>query len=320
MLITTGYNFEGYTIIEYLGVFSGECVLGTGFLSSLGAGFSDMFGTNSGMYAGKLRRAKQSAMNVLERQVREIGANAIIGLDIDYTTFSADIMGVIANGTAVKIVKNTNNVFNAMKELTIGKTNKGLDFRVSTAYASPSPGGANLSLEIFLQNEQIITALMADISIQSIFGEIVNIDNKLFMDFSNSGRKRFRSASVELVLPENMASTLKSIDVIIRKYVLDDVVYEVSEENLEKTIQGTFEEENSTQNFYAKTFLLKAEQCANVRELMEFVEDYEENYPGSIPRPVINIIQECLQIERMYGSGKNSCLQKLKQYFEDNIQ
>ena len=117
MLITTGYNFEGYTIIEYLGVFSGECVLGTGFLSSLGAGFSDMFGTNSGMYAGKLRRAKQSAMNVLERQVREIGANAIIGLDIDYTTFSADIMGVIANGTAVKIVKNTNNVFNAMKEI-----------------------------------------------------------------------------------------------------------------------------------------------------------------------------------------------------------
>ena len=59
MLMTSGYNFEGYTITEYLGVFSGECALGTGFLSSLGAGISDFLGTNSKMYSNKLKEAKE---------------------------------------------------------------------------------------------------------------------------------------------------------------------------------------------------------------------------------------------------------------------
>ena len=84
MLMTSGYNFEGYTITEYLGVFSGECALGTGFLSSLGAGISDFLGTNSKMYSNKLKEAKEYALDQLQSQITEAGGNAIIGLDIDY--------------------------------------------------------------------------------------------------------------------------------------------------------------------------------------------------------------------------------------------
>ena len=54
MLITSGYNFEGYEITDYLGLCSGEAALGTGFLSSLGAGIADFLGTNSTLYEEKL--------------------------------------------------------------------------------------------------------------------------------------------------------------------------------------------------------------------------------------------------------------------------
>ena len=103
ILMTSGYSFEGRRISEYFGVYSGECALGTGFLSSLGAGFADFFGTNSTMYSDKLKRAKDYAIGQLRDQVIAIGGDAIIGLDIDYVSFSADIMGVIASGTAVKL-------------------------------------------------------------------------------------------------------------------------------------------------------------------------------------------------------------------------
>lgn len=83
ILMTSGYSFEGRRISEYFGVYSGECALGTGFLSSLGAGFADFFGTNSTMYSDKLKRAKDYAIGQLRDQVIAIGGDAIIGLDID---------------------------------------------------------------------------------------------------------------------------------------------------------------------------------------------------------------------------------------------
>ncbi len=100
MLMTTGYCFEGYSIEQYLGVFSGECALGTGFLSSLDSDISDFLGTNSQLYSEKLKKAKESALRQLEEETIQAGGNAVVGLSIGYIMFSRDIIGVIANGTA----------------------------------------------------------------------------------------------------------------------------------------------------------------------------------------------------------------------------
>lgn len=105
LYITSGFNFEGYRITDYLDYCSGECALGTGFLSSLGAGFADLTGQNSSLYSDKLNTARNIALKELKHQARMIGANALIGVTVDYTAFSADIIGVVSNGTAVKIEK-----------------------------------------------------------------------------------------------------------------------------------------------------------------------------------------------------------------------
>lgn len=103
ILTTTGFNFEGYRITAYLGIITGESVLGTGFLSSFNAGWSDIFGTHSQKYQEKLKKAKDDALILLRKEADDVGANAVIGVDLDYNTFSADIIGVIASGTAVRI-------------------------------------------------------------------------------------------------------------------------------------------------------------------------------------------------------------------------
>ena len=103
--LTTGYNFDGYEIAEYLGIYSGEVVLGTGFISEFSASLSDIMGNRSNTFAKKMSAAKQGALQNLMKNALVAGANALIGVDFDYVTFENNIMGVSANGTAVVIKK-----------------------------------------------------------------------------------------------------------------------------------------------------------------------------------------------------------------------
>lgn len=130
IMITSGFNFENYAITKYLGFCSGECVLGTGFLSSLGASIADFLGSTSTLYEGKLENAKSSALEELYSKAHSLGANAIIGVDVDYTTFSSDIMGVIANGTAVKIEPLANET-SISSQISIDNYNPDLSFQAS---------------------------------------------------------------------------------------------------------------------------------------------------------------------------------------------
>ena len=102
---TTGYNFEGYRIVEYLGIISGEVVLGTGFLSEFAAGIVDIFGTTSETMAAKFTTAKAGALRKLKENCLAVNANAVIGVDLDISVMAANMIMACANGTAVRIEK-----------------------------------------------------------------------------------------------------------------------------------------------------------------------------------------------------------------------
>lgn len=109
-MLTTGYDFNGYEIEKYLGVISGQVVLGTGFLSEFTASFADFFGEESIHFADKLETAKNAAMEKLIMKSVEKGGNSIIGVDFDYITFHANMIGVVANGTSVFVSKKENEI------------------------------------------------------------------------------------------------------------------------------------------------------------------------------------------------------------------
>lgn len=105
MFSTTGFDFEGYNIVSYKGVVGGQVVLGTGFLSEFKASFADFLGNESDKFAEKLEKAKEAAMRRMTVNAMKRGGNAIIGIDFDYITFPNNMIGVVANGTAVVIEK-----------------------------------------------------------------------------------------------------------------------------------------------------------------------------------------------------------------------
>ena len=104
-LCTTGFNFDGYKITNYIGIKSGESVLGTGLLSDLSATLTDFFGVESSVVGMKLGQAKEKALASLIDRCIIAGANAAIGIDLDIMTYGPNMMVACANGTAVTIEK-----------------------------------------------------------------------------------------------------------------------------------------------------------------------------------------------------------------------
>lgn len=102
-LITGGFGFDGYKIIKYCGLVSGESVIGTGLFSELDADLADTFGVESSAFSSKLASAKRFAQDRLIDRVVEVGGNAVISVDYDYLTIGRNMLGVSANGTAVKV-------------------------------------------------------------------------------------------------------------------------------------------------------------------------------------------------------------------------
>lgn len=105
MIITTTDNIEGREIAEYKGIVAGEAIMGANIFKDLFAGIRDIVGGRSAAYEGELAKAKEMALQDLEDRARELGADAIVGVDLDYETLSGkmSMLMVICNGTAVKL-------------------------------------------------------------------------------------------------------------------------------------------------------------------------------------------------------------------------
>ena len=103
MIITTTPTSEGRSIREYRGVVFGEVIAGVDFIKDFAAGLSNFFGGRSGTYEEELIRARQQAMAEMQRRAEALGADAVVGVDVDYEVLGADngMLMVTVSGTAV---------------------------------------------------------------------------------------------------------------------------------------------------------------------------------------------------------------------------
>jgi uncharacterized protein YbjQ (UPF0145 family) len=105
MIFSTTPNIEGQRITEYHGIVTGEAILGANIFKDIMAGIRDIVGGRSGAYEKAFRQARQIAFEEMEQEAAALGANAIVGIDIDTETVGAQgaMLMVSVNGTAVTI-------------------------------------------------------------------------------------------------------------------------------------------------------------------------------------------------------------------------
>ncbi|RJX17582.1 MAG: hypothetical protein C4570_07990 [Ammonifex sp.] len=104
MLVSTTPNIEGKKIVKYLGLVTGEAILGANIFKDFFASIRDIVGGRSGAYEDELRKAKDIAIEEMVQQAKTLGANAILAVDLDYETIGStggSMLMVSASGTAV---------------------------------------------------------------------------------------------------------------------------------------------------------------------------------------------------------------------------
>lgn len=105
MIITTTPSVEGKQIVQYKGIVFGEVISGVDFVRDFAAGLTNFFGGRSNSYEEELTRARTQALYELEQRAGSLGANAVVGIDIDYEVLGANngMLMVTASGTAVVV-------------------------------------------------------------------------------------------------------------------------------------------------------------------------------------------------------------------------
>lgn len=103
MLLTTTPSIEGKRVTRYCGVIAGEAILGANLFKDLFAGIRDLVGGRSATYEKELQHAREIALEELQQRAQDLGANAVIGIDIDYEIMGKEngMLMVSASGTAV---------------------------------------------------------------------------------------------------------------------------------------------------------------------------------------------------------------------------
>ncbi len=104
MIMTTTNNLEGKVINQYLGIITSEAILGANIFKDFFAGIRDIVGGRSASYEKELKEARRIAFSELEEKAFQLGANAIIGIDVDYETIgdTGSMLMVSVTGTAVQ--------------------------------------------------------------------------------------------------------------------------------------------------------------------------------------------------------------------------
>ena len=105
MILTTTPTVEGKPIRQYLGIVTGEAILGTNVIRDFFAGIRDIVGGRSGAYEKELRKGRDIALAEIEEEARRLGADAIVAIDLDYETVGqgGTMLMVAVSGTAVKL-------------------------------------------------------------------------------------------------------------------------------------------------------------------------------------------------------------------------
>ncbi len=221
MFITSGYNFEGYDIVSYLGHESVQVVLGTGVFSSFDASISDFLGTRSNAYEDKLNMAEKAGKEKLIEKAKSNGGNAIIGVDIDYTTFTNDIIGVIVGGTIVKIERKMPE--KEVKKVCNMEYNTTVPIRILDSIIIYQINSDKMFISLYGKNysDSKIKGLVVKIRIETIFNDIIEIPDMTFADICINEEKEIFTEYNNLKLESGIFKIVKSVFIQIIKFVTE---------------------------------------------------------------------------------------------------
>ena len=214
IMMTTGNGFEGYRIKDYLGIISGEAILGGNFIKGIAASVTNA----SEQDMAKVEKAKEDAVSKILKKAKKLGANAIIGVASAYTTLEGGSFGAIVTGTAVVIEELPKQNQFLTKDLVVMNYYARLVPRPVKVMLSEVPGGdVNMKVLFFNYNMDDILAIRANVEFTNLYDERLIVKDVDFV-FRKGNVTQIEAEPVPAQISVNDVLLLKEARVIISKY------------------------------------------------------------------------------------------------------
>lgn len=224
IMITSGSGFEGYEIDTYLGFVTGQTVLGSNFFKGLAAGVTEISDAESEKLTSKLEQANELAMEKLTKIAEKKGADAIIGVEFNYTQFANYSVGTIATGTAVTLKKKPVANTKITKSLYVSNYYNRLVPRPVEVILTGDSNEVTISTKFFNYNMDDIKAVRADIELTNLYEEKLLLKNLDFV-FEKGNVTLIQANEIECKLPAKDILLIKDSKVTISKYVTSRGVF-----------------------------------------------------------------------------------------------
>ena len=228
IMVTSGYEFDGYEITEYLGFVNSQTVIGSNFFKGIAQGVTEMSDSESEKLTSKLEAQNESVVEALIKAAEKRKADAIIGMTLNYTQFSTYSVGTIASGTAVKLKKKESKDKFTHKELYVTNYYNRLVPRPVRIHLDAVNKDVSLSIEFYNYNQDDILAIRSDVELTNLYEEKLLLKN-IDVSFEKGNVTQIQSDPVEIKLPAKDIMLIKDAKVIISKYVTSRGVYAVND-------------------------------------------------------------------------------------------
>ncbi|MBO5089031.1 MAG: YbjQ family protein [Lachnospiraceae bacterium] len=235
IMLTTGSSFEGYEIVEYLGFVNGQIALSSNFFKDLSSNLAEINAQESTAFTNKLESASENAIENLVKVATKRGANAIIGVELNYTGFSSNAVGTVASGTAVIIRKKeaihkvitskiyVSNYYNMLMPRPVEVTLAGEDNVVKIAPL------------FYNYNQDEIKAVRCDIELTNFYEEKLLLQGIDFV-FEKNNITKLQAEFVECKLPMKDIALIKDVKVYVQKYVTAKGVFAPDSDPIDITL------------------------------------------------------------------------------------
>lgn len=233
--LTTGDGFEGFEIVEYLGVVNGQIALSSNFFKDLSSNLAELSTQESSVFTSKLENASGNAIENLMKVAQGKGANAIIGVDLNYAAFSNNAIGTVASGTAVIIRRKEQKHKAVSAKLPVTNYYNVLMPRPVEISLRGEDGQTQISAIFYNYNQNAVKAVRCDIELINYYEEKLLLQGIDFV-FSKNDIKRLETDMIECKLPLKVIPLIKDVKIYIKKYVTSRGVFAPDADSIDITM------------------------------------------------------------------------------------
>ena len=321
MLLTTGTNFEGYRVKEYLKVLTKEVIFKNGLGKSFSAAVTnliDSFTFSDYELTGStelINNAKQHIFNQFIKEAEDKGANAILGIDFE-TSFGDSLFRLSISGTAVIVEKEVQTAPEHVPPLSIPvtMTNSNDAFRPVSVQLYPAKPTQAVSLVLSQPTASNISAVEANLFFKNLFEDEVAVHQVCFMNLQQSGMRQYTSATFPVDLPEHILSCVKECSIQVLKYIENGQVVSVPSTEMEP-IEDVFPSAASA--YDADAILRDLSQFKGSHEMINYLNASDMDQSSDFFQMLLQVLKKRFQFERFYGSNQETTLKEVRKAIDE---